>query len=68
MTSLLERKGVETAKMHEHYFLKIDAFEALSDKKSMEIQKSYWALKLLEIKLPVDQFLRQLQAFAEKSE
>ena len=32
----------------------------------MEIQKSYRALKMKENRLPVNQILRQLQAFSEK--
>ena len=37
----------------------------INQKKSKVIQKSYWALKMQENQLPINQILRQLQAFAE---
>ena len=64
---------VESEKMlkqRDCVFLKVDALEwwkIKKSKKSMEIQKSYRALKMQENLLSVNQILMQLQAFIEKS-
>ena len=64
---------VESEKMLKQWdwvFLKVDALERWKikkSKKSMEIQKSYRALKMQENLLSVNQILMQLQAFIEKS-
>ena len=73
MLSQSERMRVESEKMLKQggcVFLKVDALEwwkIQKSKKSVEIQKSYRALKMQEIQLSVNQILMQLQAFAEKS-
>ena len=71
--SQFENMRVESEKMlkqRDCVFLKVDALEwwkIKKSKKSMEIQKSYRALKMPENWLSVNWILVQLQVFAQKS-
>ena len=70
---LFEKMRVESEKMLKQWdcvFLKVDALEwwkIKKSKKSMEGQQSYWALKMQENWLSVNQILMQLQVIAQKS-
>ena len=57
-------------KERDYVFLKVDALEwwkIKKSKKSIEIQKSYRALKMKENRLSFNQILMQLQAISEQS-
>ena len=72
-TPQFERMSIEWEKKYKQrdlVFLKVDALEwwkMKKSKKSIEIQKSYRALKMMENRLSFNQILMQLQAISEQS-